>query len=101
MAQVTAAREALEEEEQRLLEEVQREEERVEECLLTQRAHWKQALANLSHTRSSLVHMLTHTPDMQLAVRGVFFAWGWRWRGGGRTFQRIEVTVSCVMATDD
>lgn len=72
MAQVTAAREALEEEEQRLLEEVQREEERVEECLLTQRAHWKQALANLSQTRSSLVHMLTHAPDTQLAVRGVF-----------------------------
>lgn len=79
MAQVTAAREALEEEEQRLLEEVQREEERVEECLLTQRAHWKQALANLSHTRSSLVHMLTHTPDTQLAVRGVFSHGG----GGG------------------
>lgn len=72
MAQVTAAREALEEEEQRLLEEVQREEERVEQCLLTQRVHWKQALDNLSHTRSSLVHMLTDTPDTQLAVRAVF-----------------------------
>lgn len=72
MAQVTAAREALDEEEQRLLEEVQREEERVEQCLLTQRVHWEQAMANLSHTRSSLVHMLTHAPDTQLAVRGVF-----------------------------
>uniref|UniRef100_A0A3B4A0Y7 B30.2/SPRY domain-containing protein n=1 Tax=Periophthalmus magnuspinnatus TaxID=409849 RepID=A0A3B4A0Y7_9GOBI len=69
LAQVSAAREALEEEEQRLLEEVQREEERVEQCLLTQRAHWKQALANLSQTRSRLVHTLTHTPDSQLAVR--------------------------------
>lgn len=72
MAQVTAARDALDEEEQRLLEEVQREEERVEQCLLTQRAHWEQALANLSQTRSSLVHMLTHTPDTQLAVSSCF-----------------------------
>ncbi|KAM9735138.1 B box and SPRY domain-containing protein [Menidia menidia] len=70
LAQVSAAREALEEEEQRLLEEVQREEERVEQCLLTQRAHWSQALASLSQTRSSLVHTLTHSPDAQL-VTGV------------------------------
>uniref|UniRef100_A0A3B4FQC3 B-box and SPRY domain containing n=1 Tax=Pundamilia nyererei TaxID=303518 RepID=A0A3B4FQC3_9CICH len=69
LAQVSAAREALEEEEQRLLEEVQREEERVEQCLLTQRAHWGQALTNLSQTRSRLVHTLTHTPDAQLVVR--------------------------------
>nr|XP_046232094.1 B box and SPRY domain-containing protein [Scatophagus argus] len=68
VAQVSAAREALEEEEQRLLEEVQREEERVEQCLLTQRAHWSQALTSLSQTRSSLVHTLTHTPDTQLAT---------------------------------
>lgn len=67
-------REALEEEEQRLLEEVQREEERVEQCLLTQRAHWSQALASLTQTRSGLVHTLTHTPDGQLVVRdGAFF----------------------------
>lgn len=69
LAQVSAAREALEEEEQRLLEEVQREEERVEQCLLTQRAHWSQALESLAQTRSRLVHKLTHTPDAQLAVR--------------------------------
>ena len=69
LAQVSAAREALEEEEQRLLEEVQREEERVEQCLLTQRAHWSQAHVNLSQTRSRLVHTLTHTPDAQLVVR--------------------------------
>ncbi|KAM9307235.1 B box and SPRY domain-containing protein [Pholidichthys leucotaenia] len=68
LAQVNAAREALEEEEQRLLEKVQREEERVEQCLLTQRAHWSQALANLSQTRSRLVHTLTHTPDAQLVT---------------------------------
>lgn len=68
LAQVSAAREALEEEEQRLLEEVQREEERVEQCLLTQRAHWNQALASLSQTRSRLVHTLTHTPDAQLVT---------------------------------
>ncbi|XP_023275442.1 B box and SPRY domain-containing protein-like [Seriola lalandi dorsalis] len=68
LAQVSAAREALEEEEQRLLEEVHREEERVEQCLLTQRAHWSQALASLSQTRSRLVHTLTHTPDAQLVT---------------------------------
>ncbi|XP_029371733.1 B box and SPRY domain-containing protein [Echeneis naucrates] len=68
LAQVSAAREALEEEEQRLLEQVQREEERVEQCLLTQKAHWNQALASLSHTRSCLVHTLTHAPDTQLVT---------------------------------
>ncbi|XP_068609276.1 B box and SPRY domain-containing protein [Brachionichthys hirsutus] len=68
LARVNVAREALEEEEQRLLEEVQREEERVEQCLLTQRAHWSQALASLSQTRSSLVRTLTHTPDAQLVT---------------------------------
>ncbi|XP_029024339.1 B box and SPRY domain-containing protein [Betta splendens] len=68
LAQVSAAREALEEEEQRLLERVQREEERVEQCLLTQRAHWGQALASLTQTRSRLVHTLTHTPDAQLVT---------------------------------
>ncbi|XP_045923275.1 B box and SPRY domain-containing protein [Micropterus dolomieu] len=68
LAQVSAAREALEEEEQRLLEEVQREEERVEQCLLTQRAHWSQALASLSQTRSHLVHTLTDMQDAQLVT---------------------------------
>uniref|UniRef100_A0A8K9XVA0 B-box and SPRY domain containing n=1 Tax=Oncorhynchus mykiss TaxID=8022 RepID=A0A8K9XVA0_ONCMY len=56
VAQVSVVREAVEEEEQRLLEAVQREEERVEQCLLTQR------------TRTRLVHTLTNTPDIQLAV---------------------------------
>lgn len=68
LAQVSAAREALEEEEQRLLEQVQREAERVEQCLLTQRAHWNNALTSLSQTRSHLVHTLTHAADAQLVV---------------------------------
>ncbi|XP_077478130.1 B box and SPRY domain-containing protein [Stigmatopora argus] len=68
VTRVNAAREALEEEEQRLLEEVQQEEERVEQCLLTQRAHWGQALASLARTRSRLVRTLTHTPDAQLVT---------------------------------
>ncbi|XP_037547821.1 B box and SPRY domain-containing protein [Nematolebias whitei] len=68
LAQVNAARDALEKEEQRILEEVQREQERVEQCLLTQRAHWSQALASLSQTRSQLVHTLTHTADAQLVI---------------------------------
>ncbi|XP_066517783.1 B box and SPRY domain-containing protein [Hoplias malabaricus] len=66
VAQVNAVREALEEEEQRLLEAVHREEERVEQCLLTQRAHWNQALDTLSKARSSLVHTLTHSNDAML-----------------------------------
>lgn len=80
LAQVSAAREALEEEEQRLLEEVHREEERVEQCLLTQKAHWNQALATLSQTRSRLVHTLTHTADAQLAVRD-WDDWESLWEG--------------------
>lgn len=72
LAQISATREALEEEEQRLLEEVHREEERVEQCLLTHRAHWSQALESLSQTRSRLVHMLTHAADAQLVVRAIY-----------------------------
>uniref|UniRef100_A0A3Q3BE39 B-box and SPRY domain containing n=2 Tax=Kryptolebias marmoratus TaxID=37003 RepID=A0A3Q3BE39_KRYMA len=68
LAQVSATREALEREEQRALEEVQREQERVEQCLLTQRAHWGQALTSLSQTRARLVHTLTHTADAQLVT---------------------------------
>lgn len=69
MAQVNAVREALDEEEQRLLEAVQREEERIEQCLLTQRAHWSKALNTLTHARTSLVHMLTNSTDIMLVVR--------------------------------
>jgi len=61
-------REALEEEEQRLLEAIQREEERVEQCLLTQRAHWTHTLEKLSQARTSLVHSLTHSTDAMLVV---------------------------------
>lgn len=68
LAQVNVVREALEEEEQRLLEVIQREEERVEQCLLTQRAHWTHTLQKLTHTRSSLVHTLTHSTDTMIVV---------------------------------
>ncbi|XP_063067297.1 B box and SPRY domain-containing protein [Engraulis encrasicolus] len=68
LSQVSVVREALEEEEQRLLEAVQREQERVEQCLLTQRAHWTQALDTLAQTRANLVHTLTHSHDAQLVT---------------------------------
>ncbi|XP_029108485.1 B box and SPRY domain-containing protein [Scleropages formosus] len=70
VARVNLVRDALEEEEQRLLEAVQREEERVQQCLLTQRAHWAQALAALTRTRTCLVHTLTHEEDAKLASSG-------------------------------
>ncbi|XP_030624703.1 B box and SPRY domain-containing protein [Chanos chanos] len=66
LAQINAVREALEGEEQCLLESIQREEERVEQCLLTQRAHWNQALETLTNARTSLVHTLTHSQDAQI-----------------------------------
>ena len=93
LAQVSAAREALEEEEQRLLEEVQREEERVEQCLLTQKAHWGQALASLSQTRARLVQTLTDTPDAQLAV-GEGGVRGWLGITAGRCFICAQITAS-------
>uniref|UniRef100_A0A671SY45 B-box and SPRY domain containing n=1 Tax=Sinocyclocheilus anshuiensis TaxID=1608454 RepID=A0A671SY45_9TELE len=68
LAQVNVVRDALEEEEQRLLEAIQREEERVEQCLLTQRAHWTHTLEKLTHTRTSLVHTLTHSTDTMIVV---------------------------------
>lgn len=68
LAQVKVVREALEEEEQRLLEAIQREEERVEQCLLTQRAHWTHTLEKLTHTRTSLVYSLTNSTDAMLVV---------------------------------
>ncbi|XP_065140657.2 B box and SPRY domain-containing protein isoform X1 [Paramisgurnus dabryanus] len=66
LSQVNAVREALEDEEQHLLEAIQLEEERVEQCLLTQRAHWTQTLEKLSNARTSLVHKLTHSTDVML-----------------------------------
>ncbi|MEQ2187646.1 hypothetical protein GOODEAATRI_006789 [Goodea atripinnis] len=82
LAQVSAAREALEEEEQRLLEQVQREEERVEQCLLTQRAHWNHALMSLSQTRSRLamtvvgrfyIHKKLHADKSHKLLRVIVF----------------------------
>lgn len=73
LSQVNAIREALEEEEQRLLDAIQREEERVEQCLLTQRAHWTQTLGKLANTRTSLVHKLTHSTDAMLVVSEFIF----------------------------
>ncbi|XP_064164982.1 B box and SPRY domain-containing protein [Anguilla rostrata] len=70
MGQISLVREALEEEEQRLLEEVQREQDRIQQGLLTQRAHWTEALASLTDVRADLVHTLTHMDDSQLAVSG-------------------------------
>lgn len=69
MAQVNAVREALDEEEQRLLEAVQKEEERIEQCILTQRVHWTKSLDTLTRARTSLVHTLTNSTDATLVVR--------------------------------
>nr|XP_015222337.1 PREDICTED: B box and SPRY domain-containing protein isoform X1 [Lepisosteus oculatus] len=66
LRRLAAVREACDEEEQRLLEAVQREEERVQHSLLTQRAHWAQALGSLSAVRAQLVRLLTETEDRQL-----------------------------------
>lgn len=58
-------------EEQRLLEEVHGEEERVHQSILTQRAHWTEALQKLNAIRTSLVGMLTQLNDLQLIVSQV------------------------------
>ncbi|KAG8518837.1 B box and SPRY domain-containing protein [Galemys pyrenaicus] len=57
-----------ESEEQRLLEQVHGEEERAHQSILTQRAHWSQALQKLDTIRTSLVETLTHLDDLQLIV---------------------------------
>uniref|UniRef100_K9IK90 B box and SPRY domain-containing protein n=1 Tax=Desmodus rotundus TaxID=9430 RepID=K9IK90_DESRO len=53
-------------EEQRLLEQVHREEERAHQSILTQRVHWAEALQKLDTIRTSLVDMLTQMDDLQL-----------------------------------
>uniref|UniRef100_A0A8C5R7A6 B-box and SPRY domain containing n=1 Tax=Leptobrachium leishanense TaxID=445787 RepID=A0A8C5R7A6_9ANUR len=53
-------------EEQRLLEEVHTEEERVQQGILTQRSHWKEATEKLSGIRTYLVDMLTKLDDLSL-----------------------------------
>ncbi|MBN3299344.1 BSPRY protein, partial [Amia calva] len=60
---------AVEEAEQWVLEAVQREDERVRNSLLTQRAHWAQGLGRLGTLRAELVRLLTETTDSQLVVR--------------------------------
>ena len=55
-------------EEQRLLEQVLGEEERAHQSILTQQAHWTEALRKLDTLRTSLVGMLTHLDDLQLYV---------------------------------
>ncbi|XP_020015908.2 B box and SPRY domain-containing protein [Castor canadensis] len=63
---LSAVRSLCESEEQRLLEQVHGEEERAHQSILTQRAHWAEALRKLDTIRTSLVGMLTHLDDLQL-----------------------------------
>ncbi|KAM6182427.1 B box and SPRY domain-containing protein [Erethizon dorsatum] len=63
---LSVVRSLCESEEQRLLEQVHGEEERAHQSILTQRAHWAEALQKLNTIRTSLVDMLTHLDDHQL-----------------------------------
>ncbi|XP_074017379.1 B box and SPRY domain-containing protein [Numenius arquata] len=53
-------------EEQRLLEEVQAEDERAHQSILTQQVHWTEALQKLAALRTYLVDMITNTDDQDL-----------------------------------
>ncbi|XP_073414389.1 B box and SPRY domain-containing protein [Dendrobates tinctorius] len=55
-------------EEQRLLEEIHAEEERAQQGILTQRAHWTESTKKLSGIRSYLVDMLTKMDDLSLIL---------------------------------
>ncbi|KAG9464212.1 hypothetical protein GDO78_020298 [Eleutherodactylus coqui] len=55
-------------EEQRLLEEIHAEEERAQQGILTQRAHWTESTMKLSGIRNYLVDMLTEMDDLNLIV---------------------------------
>ncbi|XP_075435324.1 B box and SPRY domain-containing protein [Ascaphus truei] len=55
-----------ENEEQRLLEEVHAEEERAQQGILTQRAHWTECDRKLSGIRTCLVDMLTKLDDLSI-----------------------------------
>ncbi|NXJ71194.1 BSPRY protein, partial [Rostratula benghalensis] len=55
-------------EEQRLLEEVQAEDERVHQSILTQQVHWTEALQKLGDLRTYLVDMITNLDDQDLVV---------------------------------
>lgn len=48
-----------------MLEQVLREEEQAHQSILTQQAHWTEALKKLDTLRTSLVGMLTHLDDLQ------------------------------------
>ncbi|XP_038601617.1 B box and SPRY domain-containing protein [Tachyglossus aculeatus] len=63
---LTLLRSVCESEEQRLLEQVHVEEERAHQSILTQRAHWSEALKKLEALRTSLVGLLTHLDDLSL-----------------------------------
>ncbi|NWW74717.1 BSPRY protein, partial [Climacteris rufus] len=60
---------ACENEEQRLLEEVQAEEERAHQSILTQQVHWTEALHKLGALRTYLVDMITNLDDQGLLVK--------------------------------
>ncbi|KAM8934352.1 B box and SPRY domain-containing protein [Pelodytes ibericus] len=63
---LTFIRTVCDNEEQRLLEEVHAEEERAQQGILTQRAHWTESARKLSAIRSYLVDMLTKLDDLSL-----------------------------------
>lgn len=76
-----------ENEEQRLLEEVHAEEERAQHSILTQRAHWTEALQKLSALRTYLVDTITNLDDQDLvnAEQEIFE------RGGGGNLRAAGV----------
>uniref|UniRef100_A0A8B9DYV1 B-box and SPRY domain containing n=1 Tax=Anser cygnoides TaxID=8845 RepID=A0A8B9DYV1_ANSCY len=62
-----------ENEEQRLLENVHAEEERVHQSILTQQAHWTEALQKLDALRTYLVDMITNLDDQGLRAEKEIF----------------------------
>ncbi|NXJ14840.1 BSPRY protein, partial [Odontophorus gujanensis] len=68
---------ACENEEQRLLEEVHTEEERAQQSILTQQAHWTEALQKLSALRTYLVDTITNVDDQALVVSSPPWTEGW------------------------
>ncbi|EDL31139.1 B-box and SPRY domain containing, isoform CRA_b [Mus musculus] len=63
---LSLVRSLCESEEQRLLEQVHGEEERAHQSILTQRAHWVDAVQKLDTLRTNMVDMITHLDDLQL-----------------------------------
>lgn len=66
---LSLVRSLCESEEQRLLEQVHGEEERAHQSILTQRAHWVDAVQKLDTLRTNMVDMITHLDDLQLIQR--------------------------------